>query len=123
MITLKNLNEASEQEVFDQVATHLLTQKKRSAVGEKCKYRTEDGLKCAAGCLMADDEYDPEIEGCEWYGALSLITYGGGRNHSALISDLQQIHDSIIPQDWFEELDYLASDYRFNKKVLDQFRK
>ena len=123
MITLKNLNEASEQEVFDQVATHLLTQKKRAAEGEKCKYRTKDGLKCAAGCLLADDEYDPEIEGRDWLGALPLIAYGGGRNHSTLISDLQHVHDETLPIDWFEELDDMANSYRLNKKVLDQFRK
>lgn len=41
MITLKTLHEASEQEVFDQVVEHLLTQMKRSETsnGTTCLYR------------------------------------------------------------------------------------
>lgn len=64
MITLKTLPQASEQEVLDQIAVHLLTQKQKCNNGKdqtdpnyQCLYRNEEGLKCAAGCLIADDEY------------------------------------------------------------------
>ena len=61
MITLKTLPQATAQEVFDQVTQHLLKQGKaaRSGTGA-CRYRVEtrgEILKCAAGCLIADDEY------------------------------------------------------------------
>lgn len=68
IITLKNLHEATAQQVFTQVATHLLTQKERSFViddrGEElCAYRGDNGLKCAAGCLISNDEYNPIMDG------------------------------------------------------------
>lgn len=40
MITLKTLSQATEQEVFDQVANHLLTQMEQSAVAGGCWYRS-----------------------------------------------------------------------------------
>ena len=72
MITLKTLPQATAQEVFDQVAKHLLTQMKKSVAKraaesasdskDYCMYRGFDGTKCAAGCLISDDEYKPEFE-------------------------------------------------------------
>lgn len=62
MITLKTLADATEQEVFDQVANHLLTQMKKSEHTRKnpyeyvnCLYRSSDGLKCAAGWNQSTD--------------------------------------------------------------------
>lgn len=108
MITLKTLNESTEQEVFDQVANHLLTQKIQSKIGSQCSYRGDIGLQCAAGCLIADDEYRPEFEGTIW-GALtyeypSLFP----KKHRALIQQLQNIHDSHRPADWYGSLRELA---------------
>jgi hypothetical protein len=56
MITLETLPQATAQEVFDQVATHLLTQRQRSTTKGNCAYRGDDGLKCAAGCLLGPDD-------------------------------------------------------------------
>ena len=58
-ITLSTLSEATEQQVFDQVKNHMLTQMKKSMLesnGDPCAYRGFDGLQCAAGCLMSDEE-------------------------------------------------------------------
>lgn len=66
MITLKTLPNASAQQVFDQVAAHLLTQKEKAKQFNTCKYRVEHRdkvLKCAAGCLIGDDEYEGCFEG------------------------------------------------------------
>ncbi len=43
----------TKQEIFDKVATHLLTQNEKAlnSVGG-CVYRTDKGLKCAVGCLI-----------------------------------------------------------------------
>ena len=67
-ITMKNLHLATEQQVFDQAARHMLTQNAKAlAWSGGCQYRLEldDGtvLKCAVGCFIADDEYSSEIEG------------------------------------------------------------
>jgi hypothetical protein len=119
MITLKTLAQASAQEVFDQVVTHLLTQKKRSEGKNedgdlKCVYRNDD-LKCAAGCLIADDEYVDKMDhpdyvtgiGTSW---LSLVERGlvPSTKHNNLITSLQKIHDSVFVIEWERELIRMA---------------
>ncbi len=49
------------QEIFDTVVDHLLSQGKPSISGV-CRYRSDDGLKCAVGVLIPDSEYDFEME-------------------------------------------------------------
>ena len=113
MITLATLPQATEQEVFDQAAKHLLTQNTKSTVGDvNCRYRGENGLMCAAGCFISDDEYDPEMEGEIWQ---ELIL--APNKHKELINDLQIIHDDCLVEDWESELVDLAKGYDliFNK--------
>lgn len=56
------------QEIFNTVATHLLTQNARSMgtapqmEGRGCLYRGENGRMCAVGCLIKDEFYDPILE-------------------------------------------------------------
>lgn len=58
--------ELSEQRIFDYVAAHLLKQG-HAAMGTSskgmCRYLTQDGSKCAVGCLLAEEEYDEIKEG------------------------------------------------------------
>ena len=64
------------------------------------------GLKCAAGCLIADDEYDPGMENLSW----SWLR-GDGKvpeAHSNLISDLQGVHDNTRIYGWASDLDKVA---------------
>ena len=119
-ITLKTLPTATAQQVFDQVAKHMLTQMQKSegtfthdSEGTftydevKCLYRAEGGLKCAAGCLIADDEYDPEMENKGWP---TLVTDGiAPKEHEYLISRLQGLHDNIEPKWWKSELEDIAT--------------
>lgn len=117
MITLKTLPQATAQEVFDQVAKHLLTQMKKSVAKRAaesasdsknyCMYRGFDGTKCAAGCLIADDEYKPEFENHSWLD-LSGIKYLVPEEHCHLIKQLQDIHDCHEPEDWRVKLNNLA---------------
>lgn len=55
------------QQVYDTVATHLLAQGRPAKAVFKsvvqCAYRDHHGFKCAVGCLIPDDMYDPEMEG------------------------------------------------------------
>ena len=112
MITLKTLEQATAQEVFDQVATHLLTQNKKSAealsVGiAGCRYRSSDGLKCAAGCLIGDDEYSLDMETRSWRYLIHINLVPD--KHSDLICQLQSIHDDIKVDAWREKLLELAT--------------
>ena len=124
MITLKTLATSSAQEVFDQVVNHLLTQKKASKSDNGgCLYRY-GRLKCAAGCLIADDEYTPDMDSggvskvdTNWE---SLVEAGIVPNtvHNKLIMDLQEIHDLAICENWQSSLSKYAdeNDLQFNWK-------
>lgn len=119
-ITLATLPNATAQEVFDQVARHLLTQKERSVADEKCLYRAPGGLKCAAGCLIGDDEYRPSMEDRKWR---SLVEAGiaPGR-HEALIGDLQQLHDSHFFQwpQWPYQLRSIAIRFGLDPAIVEE---
>lgn len=112
MITLATLYQATAQEVFDQVVQNLIRQGVRSETvsltgkSTGCNYRTlqDDGttLKCAAGWLIADSEYKPDMDdeegGTDWN---ALIEKGYvPDNHQDLISELQYIHDTVQPLWW-----------------------
>lgn len=98
MITLKTLHLATAQEVFDQVANHLLTQNEKSIFGgSNCKYRLGN-LKCAAGCLISDEEYSEDIEGCAW-STLANREWAP-KAHQNLIYDLQNLHDEADVVNW-----------------------
>ena len=91
----------SAQEIYDTVAHHLFSQGRKSAVRSdgmtSCRYRGPHGLKCAVGCLIRDDEYDPVMED---HGVndlcnrdrlpLRLIP------HLSLLLDLQDAHDDSL---------------------------
>lgn len=121
-ITLETLHKATAQEVYDQVARHLLTQMQRSGVGTRCYYRYE-GLKCAAGCLIADHEYRSvmEIPETNSWEALVNNKYVPTNCHSQLIRRLQVIHDSIPPELWKDSLTNIAIEFILNTDVLEEF--
>lgn len=107
IITLKNLKEATAQQVFDQVVAHLREQKVQSKKPDPdggdmkmCAYRGDNGLKCAAGALIADDEFVPQMDegdeegtGTSWH-CLIKRNLVPSTQHDQLISALQAVHDS-----------------------------
>lgn len=120
MITLKTLEKATAQQVFDQVAKHLIAQNKRSVLLKLggCAYRGEGGTKCAAGCLIADDEYASNWEGSSWG---DLVKAGCvPRNHEALIYELQYLHDLTVDDApyWIKRLGKLAEKHKLNTDAL-----
>lgn len=124
-ITLKNLHKASKQAVFDQVATHLLKQNKQSLGSihiespkeQGCAYRGENGLKCAAGCLMADDEYRWGWENWGWGQLVSAKEVP--RNHRLLILALQGVHDKYFPNLWRGNLELVAKKFKLNTDAIN----
>ena len=54
-ITLATLPLTSALQVFNPVYTHLLAQNSKSEYVGAWVYRADDGLKCAAGCLISDE--------------------------------------------------------------------
>lgn len=122
MISLKTLEQATEQEVFDQVAEHLLKQNEQSYVGTICAYRGDGGLMCAAGCLIGDDEYSREWDegGIGWPQLVTkdLVPH----LHGALVGRLQQIHDTYDPEYWKAELANVADYFKLNTNALLNFK-
>lgn len=114
MITIKNLAQATAQQVFDQAVNHLMTQGKRSAkylpdgTIDVCTYRIEGSkLTCGAGIFISDDEYTPEMEGNTWIGLVKsgLVTTN---KYAPLMMRIQSIHDCYEPHRWEVELKDLA---------------
>lgn len=107
----------TKQETFDAVVTHLLKQGCRSvdSLGN-CVYLSDQGLKCAAGCLIPEDEYVPGWEGtsiwenekCE--GTVTACLRRLGYNLK-LVSQLQSIHDNCEPHRWDDAFQQLAAEH------------
>lgn len=101
-----DLNKAVEQEVFEYCLTHLREQGHRSMLedGSNCAYHGVDGAKCAVGCFIPDELYDPEMEQLRvghllfrHKDRLNPIAQGID-THLQLLRELQYFHDD--PQTW-----------------------
>lgn len=114
------------QQIFDQVATHLLTQKEPSLAEDKktCLYYAPDGKKCAVGCLIKDEYY---TKGLEYYSVNAVSVEEAVRQSlgltkedftpelEALLLSLQRVHDygayltsGNVFDFWKKELDCVA---------------
>lgn len=91
--------EMDKQEVFEYVVKHLFVQGKRASndLGV-CRYLSNDGLKCAVGCLIPTEIYDPLME--QSGGVSGLLTEFGYSlpyfmwQYRGLLFSLQIIHDN-----------------------------
>ena len=118
-ITLKNLHEATEYDVIKQVGTHLLRQNKHSDDGGvNCMYRGQGGLMCAAGCLIADDEYKASFEGNLWRSLVENEQVPDA--HRLLVERLQRIHDDYPPEYWDFKLRKLCDRYGVDSSWIDE---
>lgn len=118
------------QEIFDTVATHLFTQGEQAKTinedGESmCAYRSPEGKKCAVGCLIPDELYRDDMEGCT-ASTIADDDYGlpaWFATNYALLSSLQRAHD--FDENWESEatlktsLSNLANEYSLSPEVLD----
>lgn len=115
----------TEQEIFDTVVTHLRKQGCKAIAARTygngpgkfetkgCMYRTPDGLKCAAGCLITDKDYDPKFE---FTGVANRLSFVGkyfmsrfSSDEISLIRELQDIHDHFLTSDWESAFTKLAA--------------
>lgn len=121
MITLATLPQATAQEVFEQVANHLIKQNAKSIdtlnKEKLCVYLDKStGNKCAAGCLIADSEYNYHFENNTWYHL--IVNYKIPNNHAELITRLQRIHDKYEPHEFKEKLILLGIKEKLNTTFL-----
>ena len=96
----------SREEIFDYVESHLKKQGYRSMLSadfNTCAYRGEDDTMCAVGCLIADDEYNPDMENDSIMELAGLLNTGAPFrvpalperliSHVGMLTDLQDLHD------------------------------
>lgn len=106
----------SEQETFNMVVAGLRAQEWRKSSagrdrfgGAACKYRGPNGLKCAAGHLIPDEQYSPDLEG----GCVDELVrrVPALRLHNmALVVQCQTYHDwSKSPEDMEAHFKRLAA--------------
>lgn len=112
----------TNQEIFDKVYTHLITQNAKSTDGEAtCAYRGTEGRRCAIGCLIPDHAYKKELEGFaagSMYVRPTLNDLGihvDDPTTLSLLSQLQAVHDVRNPGTW--KVDLWVTAEKFNLTV------
>lgn len=86
------------QLVFD-VTIHLLLKQGRPSLNQNssCQYRGSDGLKCAAGFWIRDEDYKPSFENQSVAALDSFTMFPNGfwLEHHNLLRRLQRLHDTM----------------------------
>ena len=106
------------RETFNKVKEHLLAQNCAAIRSDgACLYRGPDGTKCAVGCLISDEVYDPAVEGM-FVGDVPvrhLLELSGvdlrHKNAVGMLLALQVMHDEQDVSEWAEELDRIEKNY------------
>jgi hypothetical protein len=123
MISLINMDQHTAQEIFNLCATHLLTQNEHSySRHNACMYRNPNGLKCALGVLISDEEYCGDMES---KGITTLLREFGISHsiHHDLLHDLQRVHDNgHTVSCWPNELIDLAMTYNLSYETVTNFK-
>lgn len=90
------------QETFDIVVNHLRQQNTKSLAsnGFTCLYRGKYGRKCAAGVLIPDSKYQPDLElkSCTEETVSKILLEEG--HDIYLVRELQNIHDLYDIPNW-----------------------
>jgi hypothetical protein len=118
------------QQLFDEVAVHLMTQMEKSVSQYgTCQYRSHNGKTCAVGCLIDPKRYRRTMEGVAISTDLTeddsvvralerSVGFTLTPDHLSLLAELQDIHDTYSPDEWHIELTRLAAGRGLNDDVL-----
>lgn len=128
----KEIKIPTDQEIFDKVAMHLLTQKKKAlklysgvnsfkSETHVCALRGFSGTKCAIGCLIPDELYSSKMEKTSPRSLRkvfpSLLPYLG--DNQDLLDRLQGVHDIYEVTQWRRELIIAAINSNISSKILE----
>lgn len=121
-MNLSKIKTSSPQEIFDYICRHLLSQGSRCVGKENGSlYFGSDGKRCAAGCLM-DDEDNKRYKIEKKHNHLSWTNLGNlgiaPPEHSEVINDLQRIHDHSEIEIWRGKMEIVAERYRLKKDII-----
>jgi len=124
IVSLKG-EEMDRQKIFNEVRAHALKQQKRAIrdYDGTCMYRAPNGLKCFIGAVFPDEIYKPEME-CMGihalvrdYPEIHEFFEVEREEDTQFLSNLQCIHDSVIVEQWEENLKDFAK--RYGLEVAD----
>ena len=86
----------SKQETFEKAVKGIIAQGGASASGctSSCRYRGENGRKCAAGQLIPDDKYAEDMEGHDvFYRPVFDVLMAEGHD-VGFVNEIQRAHDA-----------------------------
>lgn len=121
----------TDQEIFDTVARHLLKQGRPASKRDgACFYRTDDGLKCAAGVLIPDEDYSPWMEN-QPADQLSYFRSRFSRSALKLIQACQSAHDlggtagehaerGTWLREWKDQMQQIAREFHLDPAILEK---
>ena len=117
----------TDQEAFDKMVRHLYSQNwERSEEGEykSCAYRGHNGMMCAVGCLIPDDEYIKAIEYKDYKTAKELCPSLANISDNVL-KEMQFFHDGCMVYcidngEIKDELNDRAQKLGLSNKVLEE---
>lgn len=116
---MNTLTLRTNQQVFNFVRNHLLTQNEKSLSVDDhmCMYKSDDNknLSCAIGCLIPKELYSSNMErkGLSSDVVIKILqkSLPNWKIDFQLLESLQSIHDSIDIKDWDYALGHLKKDY------------
>lgn len=108
-ITITNIHKATRREVFEFIKNHLLTQERQSKLDGVCVYKSPQGLKCAAGCLIPDYKYRKSMEGNRY--TTLVKKYNIPPAHVKLVDEFQLLHDFAPVTSWRSRINTLEKQF------------
>ena len=97
------------KEVIKLTLDHLADQGCTSydSFNHECLYRGPEGTKCAVGFWISDDEYEPRLEGAGVVDLIKVLPPCPLKDfltrHQTILSELQEFHDSFLPDKFTSE--------------------
>ena len=85
-----------------------------------CQYLAENGDKCAVGCLISKTNYREDMEG----NLIEAIIEKGWMpahliKHGNLLDQLQNVHDCMNVNSWYDEFQKVADEYNLKMPNLN----
>lgn len=114
----------TDQELFDKVSRHLLTQAAKSVDSfSRERYRGDYGFSCAIGCLIPSDRYLKQFEGRSIGDPeeTSLrVAAGISEDQTNMALSLQLSHDSYSVPQWPGRLRHVANTFSLSPAIIDE---
>lgn len=125
----------SDEGVFEFVKQHLIHQGQKSVrhkvssqhelyfgIHNNCCYRGVENLKCAIGCLVENDFYDPNMEqkdiSNDFVRVIVKQSLPNWKPNWDMLQDLQELHDEYYPEEWEWKLEELEAQLFRREELL-----